>query len=229
MNRRIFDLDPNSSHHSNWCHLTEDRVDRVPDLVVEVEADTSRFDDAIRQAIQATARVAEEWRQTLTGPQRLVAEMWYEMWSNLLLYGQTTLPNGTVIIIGADGSTGVWQSFGLDNLTEHEGFHGVQVQLDECWRCQTTIPKDDEFGMCEPCKVAMQHFVDEPTPVNPIYAQEWGNDLGSLPIDGVVYYDPVPSEFESVNTRIDRRGFYDSSTSEFESANWRIDRRSDDG
>lgn len=45
----------------------------------------------------------------------------------------------------------------LDGPTETPlGDIGYGVSLEECWRCRTTIPREDELGLCEPCRTALR-------------------------------------------------------------------------
>lgn len=37
---------------------------------------------------------------------------------------------------------------------------GIEVKLDECWKCYKPVPKDDDFGLCASCKQALADFVE---------------------------------------------------------------------
>lgn len=192
-NQRIFDLVANTPGVSD---ITPNDVwhvhfDATTDTHVAAEPAAPPI------TLESMEALVSEYRQRVEEAQRQVARVMHD----LLIQGHAEMPDGTFLVIyednlyiGRPSELPTYVGFPeLRNARVSMSFIGqmddtrpvIPVLLDECWKCQAPVPKDDDFGLCSPCRQKMENFVDEPTPVNPVYTQELYNDLGFLPTDTI--------------------------------------------
>jgi hypothetical protein len=113
-----------------------------------------------------------------------------ERYRNLLLFGEhppseraleaaeRLYDNDTVTIRLRNVRTGqVWNSSVDDTFGMYEG---IEVKLDECWKCYKPVPKDDDFGLCASCKEALTNLI------------EGGDGLTDQPTDDSSHGDEQP-------------------------------------